>query len=321
MNAVMQYICNIILLFFTFSVLGWCMEVILKYRQFHRFINRGFFVGPYLPIYGSGVALVTIILDGVSRFDDSYGMTFLISFFACGTLEYLVSYVLEKRFHARWWDYSRKPMNINGRVWIGNLILFGLGGTIVAKVIDPIFFSLVEKISERNKVIAAVAILVLLLIDYLVSHFVMKLLKEGIENSEADNTEAINKEMRELVTNRSYLHRRMLDAYPEVVYRTDRVLNRLKALKEETELLTREVKEYLNEQKENFVYNHEPAGMIKSSIIEDQTELILLLENGSDDQERMNVLRESIAEQKKQLAERDGVLTRLSSRVSVAIWK
>ena len=36
----------LVLLFFTFSFLGWCMEVTLKYIQFHRFINRGFLIGP-----------------------------------------------------------------------------------------------------------------------------------------------------------------------------------------------------------------------------------------------------------------------------------
>ena len=45
----------LILEFFIFSCLGWLMEVILKYIQFRRFINRGFLIGPYCPIYGWGV--------------------------------------------------------------------------------------------------------------------------------------------------------------------------------------------------------------------------------------------------------------------------
>ena len=49
-----QTIAELIVLFFCYSVAGWCMEVILKYIQFHRFINRGFLIGPYCPIYGSG---------------------------------------------------------------------------------------------------------------------------------------------------------------------------------------------------------------------------------------------------------------------------
>ena len=45
----MAYVVDLVLLFFAYSLLGWCIEVVLKYRQFHRFINRGFFTGPILP--------------------------------------------------------------------------------------------------------------------------------------------------------------------------------------------------------------------------------------------------------------------------------
>ena len=132
---------DLILLFFAYSFLGWCIEVTLKYFQFHRFINRGFFTGPILPIYGSGAALITVAVSSLARFEYGYGSTFALSFVICGTLEYLTSYWMEKRFHARWWDYSQKPMNLHGRVWIGNLMLFGLGGVAIIRP-DPggVFF-------------------------------------------------------------------------------------------------------------------------------------------------------------------------------------
>ena len=57
---------NLILLFFAYAFLGWCIEVTLKYFQFHRFINRGFLTGPWLPIYGSGAALITVVIKGLA---------------------------------------------------------------------------------------------------------------------------------------------------------------------------------------------------------------------------------------------------------------
>lgn len=70
-----QTIAELIVLFFCYSVAGWCMEVILKYIQFHRFINRGFLIGPYCPIYGSGAVVVTVLVGGLIG-NASYIVTF-----------------------------------------------------------------------------------------------------------------------------------------------------------------------------------------------------------------------------------------------------
>ena len=59
----------------------------LKFFQYHRFINRGFLIGPCLPIYGSGCALITVAMDGLvllARSEFSYGTVFAVSFFLCG---------------------------------------------------------------------------------------------------------------------------------------------------------------------------------------------------------------------------------------------
>ena len=113
------------LLFFVSAVLGWTMEVACKLVEFRRFINRGFLLGPYCPIYGFGAVLVTLLL---SRYADSVAAVFVLAMVVCGTLEYLTSYMMEKLFHARWWDYSQKKFNLNGRVCADTLIPFGLLG-------------------------------------------------------------------------------------------------------------------------------------------------------------------------------------------------
>lgn len=50
------------LLFFTYAVLGWIKEVIKTLIDKRKFVNRGFLIGPYCPIYGYGVILLTILL-------------------------------------------------------------------------------------------------------------------------------------------------------------------------------------------------------------------------------------------------------------------
>lgn len=116
-----------VLLFFACSFLGWCMEVTCKLVQFGRFINRGFLLGPLCPIYGTGAVLMAYFLPLWTTQVES---TFLLALVLCGTLEYITSWLMEKLFHARWWDYSQKRFNINGRVCASNLLAFGVMGVL-----------------------------------------------------------------------------------------------------------------------------------------------------------------------------------------------
>ena len=66
-----------VIMAFIFSILGWIMEVTLKFIQYHRFINRGFLIGPYCPIYGFGVVGVTILVGGLIGREGTYAETFM----------------------------------------------------------------------------------------------------------------------------------------------------------------------------------------------------------------------------------------------------
>ena len=300
----MEYFVDLILLFFAYSLLGWCIEVTLKYFEFHRFINRGFFTGPILPIYGSGAALITLAVGKLSPYESGYGTTFALSFVICGTLEYLTSFCMEKRFHARWWDYSQKPMNLHGRVWIGNLLLFGLGGVAIVHILNPLLYRAFDAASAAAKEAAAGILLAVFAADYVLSHFVLKLVKIGVESSEADNTEQISKEVYLLLSDRSVFHKRFADAYPDVIYRTERINARLAEVKAETERLRREAEQRLEEGREAVADKLEPATLIKSGIIGKQDALIALLYDEQKANEEMKALKAEIEREKQRLDDR-----------------
>ena len=295
---------DLILLFFAYSFLGWCIEVTLKYFQFHRFINRGFLTGPILPIYGSGAALITVAVSSLARFEYGYGSTFALSFVICGTLEYLTSYWMEKRFHARWWDYSQKPMNLHGRVWIGNLMLFGLGGVAIIHIINPLFDRILAAFSFSAKEITACVLTAVFAADYVLTHFVMKLVKIGVESSEADSTEEISKEVYLLLSDKSVFHKRFADAYPEVIYRTERITARLAEVKAETERLRAEAEQQLEARREAVADRLEPATLIKSKIISKQNDLIEMLYHEQTASEEIKALKSEIDREKERLEER-----------------
>ena len=302
---------NLMLLFFAYAFLGWCIEVTLKYFQFHRFINRGFLTGPWLPIYGSGAALITIAVNGLAPLESSVGTTFVVSFILCGIVEYMTSFVLEKRFHARWWDYSQKPMNLHGRVWIGNLILFGLGGVLIVELFNPLLFRHFGLINIRMREILAIALSCVFVADYVMSHFVLKLVKSGVESSEADDTEAINKEIHLLLHDRSFFHRRFAEAYPEVIYRTERITARVEAVKAETERLRLEAEQRVAEVKHEVEVNLEPTVKIKNTIIEKQEALIDLLYQEDTASDEIRTLKREVDEKQAVLQKRRDLLPKL----------
>ena len=276
----MEYCVNLILLFFVYAIAGWCMEVCLKYKKYRRFINRGFLTGPWLPIYGFGAMLITLGVNAIAGVEHSVGTTFLISFVLCGTVEYVSGWIMEKRFHARWWDYSQKPMNLNGRIWIGNLILFGLAGVFVDYLANPVLLRFFNGISLRTRTVIACILLAVIAADYVVTHFVLKLIKTGVESSEADNTEEINREVRLLLSDRNYFYKRFADAYPDVIYRTERITERMNAIRAETEKLRREAEarrdamtQKLAQGREHLATTLEPIGNIKNTLVRDRQPL------------------------------------------------
>lgn len=200
-----------VLLFFISSVLGWLMEVCCKLVQFHRFINRGFLIGPYCPIYGFGAVLVTALL---SPFAQAPVAVFVMAVAVCGTLEYLTSYLMEKLFHARWWDYSHKRFNLNGRICADTLIPFGLLGLLMIYVVKPFLFGQMEKMSPALLEGLCIGLICLFAADAVLSVTVLNKIRREADLSGKDDTENITRAVREHLAKQSVLVRRALAAFP-----------------------------------------------------------------------------------------------------------
>ena len=149
---------SLILIFFFFSILGYAWEVGIHLVIDGQFVNRGVLHGPWLPIYGAGGTLITLLLY---RFRRKPWLEFLMAVLVSGIVEYSTSWYLEMTHNGmKWWDYTNYFLNFNGRVCAEGLIVFGLGGIAVVYLIAPILDDQFSKIPR--KIVIPICIILLL---------------------------------------------------------------------------------------------------------------------------------------------------------------
>lgn len=153
---------NHVLYFFAYSILGWACECLYCGIPARSFINRGLLEGPYCPIYGCGALIVILVLDPLKGHPL---LLFLGAMIFTSVLEYVTSWLMEKLFHSKWWDYSERPFNINGRVCLLNSLLFGIMGLAVMYVVHPFICDVFEQIPALARLITAAVLLILFIWD------------------------------------------------------------------------------------------------------------------------------------------------------------
>lgn len=201
------------LLFMSYAFLGWCIEVGCKLVQFRKFINRGFLIGPYCPIYGWGAIAITILLK---RYTYDVLVLFVMSVLICSILEYFTSYFMEKVFHARWWDYSSKKFNINGRICLETLIPFGLLGLVIMYITNPFLLEIYQSIPPIVIHILSGILFIIFIVDNIISSNVISTINVEGNKLVKDNTEEITERVKQILREKSWLHRRLIEAYPNL---------------------------------------------------------------------------------------------------------
>lgn len=184
------------LLFVFYSFLGWLMEVTQGYVRHKKFVNRGFLIGPYCPIYGYGAISMTLLLKGYAN--DPI-VLFVMAIVICSILEYTTSFVMEKLFKIRWWDYSNRKFNINGRICLETMIPFGILGCLMIYFVNPFMFAIIDMIPSNLINIIAVILFIIYLVDNAVSITIISNLKDITLDVKGDSTEKVTKEVRKRV--------------------------------------------------------------------------------------------------------------------------
>lgn len=232
---------KLFLYFIIYSFLGWAIESAYVSVLQRRLINRGFLNGPLCPIYGTGAMLITIILG---RFTD-VPTVFVFGIAITTVLEYIVGFLLEKLFSARWWDYSSHRFNINGRVSLLSSFYWGLLCIALVFFIHPLMERLVSHIPARVGLVVSWIMFALIAVDLVITvpsvitlnirlkklHNLYEDLQEKLKMLPAIN-EKINdlkEKYNEIISKRNLFHIRIITAFPSLrSIKFDNALTQLK---------------------------------------------------------------------------------------------
>lgn len=157
-----------IFFFFTAALLGYIWEVLLTLILNHTLCNRGFLYGPWLPVYGFGALLFSLLLK---RFSSHPVKAFFLSGIAGSLLELITGLALSNYWHSRYWDYSSLPFDISGYVSLLSFLAFGLAGSLWVCFLSPRLLKFWRSRSPKARKIFLIIFLTLFLADYALSLF------------------------------------------------------------------------------------------------------------------------------------------------------
>ncbi|WP_291292439.1 putative ABC transporter permease [Enterococcus sp.] len=228
---------QIVLLFFLYSFIGWLWETIYCSLNAGHFVYRGFLIGPITPIYGFGILGVVFLLRPLHN---QLLLLFIAAAILVTLLEYLTSYLLEKMFHASWWDYHNVFMNINGRVAVPISIFWGICCVVIVRFVHPQMLVLVQALSERFGFYLPVGLLMLMSMDmgYTLANLAgfqraVQRLNQAVEQQKASITESLEQKKstwQEYVSELPIDWQQLRDTLPKLNFHQRRLLKNFQKL-------------------------------------------------------------------------------------------
>ena len=208
-------ICNLFLIFFISSVLGYFVEITFCSIESKKIVyNRGFLLGPYIPIYGVGTVSIAVFL---AKYRNDPFIFFWMSVILCSFIEYITSYIMEKIFKVRWWDYSHEPFNYNGRICLKNSMLFGIAGLFLIYTYYPFVLHILSLIPTTIIEILACILALIFLTDLSFTILALSRVRVNLSKfSGVDVTEEARCEVIRAIKSHDFSFNRLLQAFPKI---------------------------------------------------------------------------------------------------------
>lgn len=196
-NVMIHTLSGVLLLFFVYCFIGWLWESCYVSVKKHRWVNRGFLRGPWLPIYGAGAGVILLSTLWVREY---WPLVFLLGMASATVLEYATGAVMERLFQTRYWDYSDVPCNLNGYICLWASLGWGLFSVLLVRVVHPVIRRLVLAIPTAVSGVAGWVLTVLFVMDVSDSARAALDLKELMNSLTASNrlVESVTEKLEEL---------------------------------------------------------------------------------------------------------------------------
>lgn len=225
------------MIFYICSFVGYFMEVFWVFLGSKKLVNRGFLCGPIIPIYGFGALLILLTLF---RYYEDPVVVFVFGVIITSALEYFVSFLLEKIFHNKWWDYSKVKYNLNGRICLKNSLAFGILALFIVYFVAPMFSLLFSLFSKNFWMILALVLFILTLLDTIYSVVIAYNLRNRIIIVEELKNEKIamipvifEKRLKESIEGFKAFPSRLLKAFPDLENNNHKSFEIMKSYREQ----------------------------------------------------------------------------------------
>lgn len=204
---------DLVWLFFIYSFIGWCIEVLYAAVRRRQFVNRGFVNSPLCPIYGFGAVLYAVFLQELTG---NLFFLFLGGTVLATVLEYSIGMLMEKIFHKKLWDYSKIRHNIGGYVCLRYSLLWGLLSIVTLLFTNSFFCGILNMLPHLIAVIILWAAVILLLLDFMTSAMAvlgMKITVKRLSNL-SDGIQHTSKLLENRLT--AGVQKRMVKSFPGI---------------------------------------------------------------------------------------------------------
>lgn len=247
--------------FMVYSFGGWVVQGLYVGAKDHKFVNTGFFHGPYVPIFGFGCLFIIYIVDKMSM---NPFWVFVNTFWLTSVLEYVTSWYLQKRYHRLWWDYSNHKFNIHGRVCLLNSTLYGIAGLVVTYIFQPWMADLTARTPLHVLEVIMVIFTIIFGTDFIITNREMGRHRKALEQLHAHVQNALNSvayqdenfaaaraNLQKMQENsrhvRAFVHQRLDETYQNSVDRVKEASQRMHEAHDSIEAHVQEVTKKVND--------------------------------------------------------------------------